>query len=103
MVKRAVAQGVVLYLLKPFTFPTFRAKLEQYAAYRAQLATASEQVAQAIDAAERRVRSAVPIARVIYLEPDLLRPSKERGERTASTPFAKGYFTMLDEQEIVPG
>ena len=27
----------------------------------------------AIDAAERRVRSAVPIARVIYLEPDLLR------------------------------
>ena len=37
--------------------------------------------AEAIDAAERRVRSAVPIARVIYLEPDLLRPSKERGER----------------------
>ena len=33
----------------------------------------AEQVAQAIDAAERRVRSAVPIARVIYLEPDLLR------------------------------
>ena len=30
-------------------------------------------VAQAIDAAERRVRSAVPIARVIYLEPDLRR------------------------------
>jgi hypothetical protein len=43
-------------------------------------------VAKAIDAAERRVRSAVPIARVIYLEPDLLRPTKERGERTASTP-----------------
>ena len=33
----------------------------------------AEQVAQAIDAAERRVRSAVPIARVIYLEADLLR------------------------------
>jgi response regulator of citrate/malate metabolism len=46
VVRHAVAQGVVLYLLKPFTFPTFRAKLEQYAAYRAQLATASEQVAQ---------------------------------------------------------
>ncbi len=28
-------------------------------------------VAQAIDAAERRVRAAVPIARVIYLEPDI--------------------------------
>ena len=32
--------------------------------------TAAE-VAEAIDAAERRVREAVPIARVIYLEPDL--------------------------------
>jgi divalent metal cation (Fe/Co/Zn/Cd) transporter len=28
-------------------------------------------VARAIDAAERRVRAAVPIARVIYLEPDI--------------------------------
>jgi divalent metal cation (Fe/Co/Zn/Cd) transporter len=28
-------------------------------------------VAAAIDAAEQRVRAAVPIARVIYLEPDL--------------------------------
>ena len=35
VVRHAVAQGVVLYLLKPFTFATFRAKLEQYAAYRA--------------------------------------------------------------------
>ncbi len=31
------------------------------------------QVAAAIDAAERRVRAAVPIARVIYLEPDIRR------------------------------
>jgi len=41
VVRHAVAQGVVLYLLKPFTFATFRAKLEQYAAYRAQLTAAS--------------------------------------------------------------
>ncbi|MDW6062256.1 cation diffusion facilitator family transporter [Streptomyces sp. FXJ1.4098] len=34
--------------------------------------TAAE-VARAIDAAEARVREAVPIARVIYLEPDILR------------------------------
>ena len=33
------------------------------------------EVAQAIDDAERRVRSAVPAARVIYLEPDLDRGS----------------------------
>ena len=34
VVRNAVTQGVVLYLLKPFTFATFRAKLDQYAAYR---------------------------------------------------------------------
>ena len=33
--------------------------------------TTGIEVAEAIDAAERRVRAAVPIARVIYLEPDL--------------------------------
>ncbi|QLH22195.1 cation diffusion facilitator family transporter [Streptomyces sp. Rer75] len=32
-------------------------------------------VARAIDAAEARIREAVPIARVIYLEPDILRPA----------------------------
>ncbi len=31
-------------------------------------------VAQAIDGAESRIRAAVPIARVIYLEPDILHP-----------------------------
>ena len=32
-----------------------------------------EEIARYIDAAERRIRAAVPIARVIYLEPDLRR------------------------------
>lgn len=41
-------------------------------------------VAGAIDAAERRVRAAVPIARVIYLEPDLRR-AVEAGGGTASS------------------
>jgi len=36
-------------------------------------ATTAADVATAIDAAEQRVRAAVPIARVIYLEPDLRR------------------------------
>lgn len=45
----------------------------------------AEDVALAIDAAERRVRSAVPIARVIYLEPDLFRPSKQRSEPITAT------------------
>jgi response regulator of citrate/malate metabolism len=46
VVRHAVTQGVVLYLLKPFTFETFRTKLQQYAAYRAELAATSPQVAQ---------------------------------------------------------
>jgi response regulator of citrate/malate metabolism len=46
VVKRAVAQGVVLYLLKPFTYAGFRAKLDQYADYRQRLA-ASDSVGQA--------------------------------------------------------
>jgi divalent metal cation (Fe/Co/Zn/Cd) transporter len=36
----------------------------------------AEEVAAGIDAAERRVRAAVPIANVIYLEPDLYRESR---------------------------
>jgi divalent metal cation (Fe/Co/Zn/Cd) transporter len=36
----------------------------------------AEQVVAGIDAAERRVRAAVPIAKVIYLEPDLYRESR---------------------------
>lgn len=46
VVRAAVAQGVVLYLLKPFTFAMFRSKLEQYAAYRAQLTASAGDVAQ---------------------------------------------------------
>lgn len=46
VVRHAVAQGVILYLLKPFTFATFRGKLEQYAAYRAELTQAAGEVAQ---------------------------------------------------------
>ncbi len=46
VVRRAVAQGVVQYLLKPFTFAGFRAKLEQYAAYRGRLGAADEQLVQ---------------------------------------------------------
>lgn len=39
-------------------------------------------VAHAIDAAEARVRAAVPIARVIYLEPDVRRPAPDGGSTT---------------------
>ena len=46
VVRRAVSQGVVLYLIKPFSFAMFRSKLEQYAAYRDQLADTADDVVQ---------------------------------------------------------
>jgi cation diffusion facilitator family transporter len=39
-------------------------------------ADTAAQVAAGIDAAERRVRAAVPIARTIYLEPDIYHPAR---------------------------
>lgn len=51
VVRRAATQGVANYLLKPFTFAGFKAKLDQYAAYQAQLAeTASSVVQGEVDA-----------------------------------------------------
>jgi response regulator of citrate/malate metabolism len=46
VVRRAVSQGVVLYLLKPFTFAAFRAKLEQYADFRTRLQSSPTDVVQ---------------------------------------------------------
>ncbi|MFE3458489.1 cation diffusion facilitator family transporter [Nocardiopsis aegyptia] len=42
----------------------------------------AQRIARAIDTAEERIRAAVPIARMIYLEPDLLR--EERSEPSAA-------------------
>jgi response regulator of citrate/malate metabolism len=46
VVRRAVSQGVVLYLLKPFTFAAFRGKLEQYAEFRTRLERSPADVVQ---------------------------------------------------------
>ncbi|MEU2609915.1 cation diffusion facilitator family transporter [Streptomyces albus] len=47
-------------------------------------------VARAIDAAEQRIREAVPIARVIYLEPDIYRAPGAESELTAEPADATG-------------
>ncbi|MGW1379205.1 cation diffusion facilitator family transporter [Streptomyces sp. NPDC002446] len=44
------------------------------------------QVAQAINAAEARIREAVPIARVIYLEPDIYNESAATADTAATDP-----------------
>ncbi|MEV6069448.1 response regulator [Nocardia sp. NPDC052001] len=46
MVRAAVAHGVVLYLLKPFTFSAFREKLERYLDYRAALPAGEAAISQ---------------------------------------------------------
>ena len=46
VVRQAVAQGVVAYLIKPFTFAAFRDKIEQYLDYRSRLDGQSQTVGQ---------------------------------------------------------
>jgi response regulator of citrate/malate metabolism len=48
-VRAAVAQGVVQYLIKPFSFATFRDKLERYAAYRAGVGRPGQASQQEVD------------------------------------------------------
>jgi divalent metal cation (Fe/Co/Zn/Cd) transporter len=45
-------------------------------------AARAEDVAHAIDSAEGRIREAVPIARVIYVEPDIYRPAENNSGKS---------------------
>ncbi|GAA2386747.1 cation diffusion facilitator family transporter [Dactylosporangium salmoneum] len=45
----------------------------------------ADEIARGIDAAEARIRAAVPIARVIYLEPDIYRASKASADSALTT------------------
>lgn len=59
MVRAAIASGVLLYLLKPFTFAAFRDKLTRYLDYRAQLGDGAVAVTQRdVDRAMATLRSA---------------------------------------------
>lgn len=59
IVRSAVAHGVVLYLLKPFTFAAFRDKLERYNEFRTALRDGESAVSQRdIDRAMASLRTA---------------------------------------------
>lgn len=59
VVRSAVAHGVVLYLLKPFTFAAFRDKLERYRQYREAFTDGGTAVGQhEIDRAMNALRTA---------------------------------------------
>ncbi|MDT9592565.1 response regulator [Nocardioides zeae] len=70
IVRQAVAHGVVLYLIKPFTFAGFRSKLEQYAAYRASLAGADDMAQEEVDGllGSLRAPSAAPLPKGMSAE-----------------------------------
>lgn len=57
MVRSAVAHGVVLYLLKPFTFAAFRDKLERYLEYRGALAAGAAATQSDVDRAMAALRT----------------------------------------------
>ncbi|MFE5858837.1 cation diffusion facilitator family transporter [Streptomyces sp. NPDC056500] len=58
--------------------------------------TTAEEVARSINAAEERIRDAVPIARVIYLEPDIFNPS------AAASPTAPSAAPEGDSSKDLP-
>jgi len=57
--------------------------------------TSAQQVASAINAVEQRVRAAVPIARVIYIEPDIFDPDHHPASESA--PESAGHETAGHE------
>jgi response regulator of citrate/malate metabolism len=58
VVRQAVSLGVVQYLLKPFTFPTLRDRLERWARYRSELTSGGEASGQdEVDRALAALRS----------------------------------------------
>ena len=69
-VKGAVGLGVAQYLVKPFTFATFRDKLERYAAYRALAERTHEADQEEIDAmlGELRTPGAMPLPKGLSKE-----------------------------------
>ena len=78
-VRGAVGLGVAQYLVKPFTFATFREKLERYAAFRARRSAGGEAEQEEIDAMLGELRtpsSALPLPKGL---------SKETLELVAST------------------
>ena len=118
VVRHAVAQGVVLYLLKPFSFGTFRTKLEQYAEYRARLAaTASDVVQDDVDQLFGTLRtrgSAAPLPKGMSTESlrqvtDALRGTADAGLSAtevaeaigASRVTARRYLEHLADEGLV--
>jgi divalent metal cation (Fe/Co/Zn/Cd) transporter len=81
-IRGALVGGVVLRVIHMRTLHLGPEELLVAAKVAIGPAATGAEVAEAIDDAERRVRAAVPIARVIYLEPDIDRADRrDRADR----------------------
>ncbi len=58
----------------------------------------ARQIAEGINRAEQRVRAAVPIAKTIYLEPDLYRPSLVDTDDPSIRAVERGHQDLPDDQ-----
>jgi response regulator of citrate/malate metabolism len=86
-VKGAVGLGVAQYLVKPFTFATFRDKLERYAAYRKLTERTTEADQDDIDAmlGELRTPGATPLPKGLSKETlDLVARTLKRNDTPLS-------------------
>ena len=92
-----MAQGVVLYLLKPFAFAAFRAKLEQYATYRDGLAAATPELAQ--DEVDRLLDPLRASAGV----PDLPKGMSHETLEAVGHNLARGAATGLSASQVAAG
>lgn len=96
IVRSVVAQGVVQYLMKPFTFAAFRDKLERYADYRGQLgdqgaAAAQQDVDRALAALRGSAGGPVPKG----LSPDTLATVVDRIRESSTGLSASELSTEL--------
>lgn len=117
VVRAAVSQGIVQYLLKPFTFSALRDRLERYAEFRARVAASEEAPGQeAVDrvmAALRGSPSANPlpkgltpqmldaVAVEVRREPEGLSASEVADRVGTSRVTARRYLEYLAEAGTV--
>ena len=115
VVRAAVSQGIVQYLLKPFTFAALREKLERYAAYRLQIGGDEASSQQEVDRVLATLRGSDPSTLPKGMSPDsldavimVLRPSAESLSATevaamvgASRVTARRYLEYLADCALV--